>query len=265
MGPSASRLSWSGRPPRLPEGFRQVNWPSRALRKEMAFFIYLPASYHMEAKRWPVLYLLHGSGHDRRSVLEEVRLQDQVGLLGDAILIIPDGDQGWWLDSPRVHDSQYGQYVLELVDLVDRRFRTAASRAARGVSGFSMGGFGAMWLASQHSERFGAASSLLGPLDIRQMFPDYYRLKLLLGPDLDVWQRHNPTCGAARLKNTALKFCTAESAFDRPQSAAFAAALESLCIPFEYDVYPGQHDTAFVRQHVGQHFVFHQHSFGQGG
>jgi enterochelin esterase-like enzyme len=261
----APRLSRPARHSRLPQGFRQVRWPSQALRKEMAFFIYLPTEYHLEARRWPVLYLLHGSGHDRHSVLSEVCPHHQMGLLGDAILIIPDGDQGWWLDSPRVHDSQYGKYVLELVDLVDSNFRTAASRAGRGICGFSMGGFGAMWLASQHAERFGSASSLLGPLDIGHMFPDYYRLKLLLGSDLDVWQRHNPICQAAELGNTALKFCTAEGAFDRPQNAAFASALDSLCIPFEYAVYPGQHDTAFVRQHISEHFVFHRHSFGQGG
>jgi len=226
--------------------------------------MYLPDEYHEEASRWPVLYLLHGSGHDRHSVLSEVRPQDQMEQLSDAILVIPDGDQGWWLDSPRVHDSKYAQYVLELVDLVDHHYRTVRSRAGRGICGFSMGGFGAMWLAIQYAEKFGSASSLLGPLDIRQMFPDYYRLRLLLGSDLDVWRRYNPTRWAARLGTTALRFCTAERAFDRPQNAAFAAALDSLGISFEYDVCPGQHDTAFVRQHIGAHFTFHQHLFGQG-
>ncbi len=251
--------------PPVPQGFRQVRWTSRALRKNMAFVIHLPAEYHAADRRWPVLYLLHGSGHDRHSVLSEVRPQDQMELLSHAVLIIPDGDQGWWLDSPCVQDSQYERYMLELVDVVDRRFRTVRSRAGRGICGFSMGGFGAMWLAIQHPERFGSASSLLGPLDIRQMFPDYYRLKVLLGSDLDVWQRHNPTRWAAKLGTTILKFCTAEKAFDRPQNAAFAAALESLCIPFKYDVCPGQHDNVFVRQHIGDHFTFHQHWFDQGG
>jgi len=118
-----------------------------------------------------------------------------------------------------------------------------------------------MLLASQHPETFGAASSLLGPLDIAQLFPDYYRLRLLLGPHLATWQCYNPTNLAANLAHTSLKFCTAEEAFDRPQSEAFAAALRALSIPFEYDVYPGGHDTIFVREHISAHFRFHRRSF----
>ncbi len=248
----------------LPAGFRALQWHSQALQKRMTFAVHLPAAYHEQpTKRWPVLYLLHGSGHDHQSVLREVCLQDAVAMLGEAILVIPDGDQGWWLDSPMLSATLYGQYVLELIEFVDHHYRTIPNRTARGVCGFSMGGYGAMLLAGQHPEVFGAASSLLGPLDIAQMFPDYYRLKLLLGSNLTIWQRYNPTHWAAKLANTALQFCTAEEAFDRPQNEAFAAALRSLHIPFEYHVYRGEHDTAFVRQHIGTHFAFHRRCLEQ--
>ena len=249
----------------LPPGFQEVRWRSRALQKRMAFVLYLPPEYHAQRqKRYPVLYLLHGSGHDRHSVLSEVRPQEHVALLGEAILVIPDGNQGWWLDSPMLPRSRYGQYLVELVEFLDRRYRTIASRAARGICGFSMGGYGAMLLAGQHPEMLGAASSLLGPLNIVQMFPDYYRLRLLLGPDQATWQRFNPGRWAANLARTALQFCTAEAAADRRQNEAFAAVLESFQIPFQYNVYPGGHDTTFVREHIGAHFAFHRRAFDQG-
>nr|MBC7245709.1 hypothetical protein [Chloroflexota bacterium] len=255
-----------GRGMPLPSGFREVRWHSQALRKRMAFVLYLPDSYEQEsANCYPVLYLLHGSGHNRHSVMREVCPQQHVSLLGEALLVIPDGDQGWWLDSPVLPHLCYGQYVLELVQFVDLHYRTIARREARGISGFSMGGYGAMLLASQHPELFGAASSLLGPLDIAQLFPAHYRLGRLLGSDLTVWQEYNPTQRAPNLAGTALQFCTAEEAFDRPQNDAFAAALRSLHIPFEYHIYAGGHDTAFVREHIDEHFRFHRRSFDQDG
>jgi S-formylglutathione hydrolase FrmB len=232
----------------------------------MAFLLRLPSGHgEQSATRYPVLYLLHGSGHDRHSVVRQVQPQQQAAMLGEAILVIPDGDQGWWLDSPSVPRSLYSQYLLELVDFVDQHYRTIPTREARGICGFSMGGYGAMFSASQHTELFGAASSLLGPLDIAQLFPDYYRLRLLLGPDLTTWQRYNPTQTAANLVHTALQFCTAEEAFDRPQSDAFAAALQAHGIPFEYHVYPGGHDTGVVQEHIGSHLAFHRRAFDQGG
>ncbi|MGC8786833.1 MAG: alpha/beta hydrolase [Anaerolineae bacterium] len=259
------RFCWErlcGRRMQLPAGFREVYWQSKVLKKGMAFALYLPASYaQQQAKRYPVLYLLHGSGHNRHSVLREVQPQQCVSELGEALLVIPDGDQGWWLDSPILPSSCYGRYVLELVGFVDQHYRTLASREGRGVCGFSMGGYGAMLLASQYPEWFGAASSLLGPLDIAQLFPEHYRLGQLLGSDLAVWQQYNPTQKAANLTGTALRFCTAEEAFDRPLNDAFAAALQSLGIPFEYYVYTGAHDTAFVREHLDEHFYFHRSLF----
>ena len=242
----------------MPAGFQEVRWRSKALQKHMDFLLHLPPGYHEQPKCCPVLYLLHGSGHTPRSVLAEVCPQEHVALLGEVVFVIPDGEQGWWLDSPVVSDSQYGQSVLELVRYVDRRYRTAASRTARGVCGFSMGGYGAMLLAAQHPEVFGSASSLLGPLDIAQMYPDYYRLRLLLGSHLSTWQSYNPTLLAASLARTSLKFCTAEEAFDRPQNVAFAEALRAPGITFEYDIHAGGHDTAFVRKHIAAHFGFHR-------
>ena len=115
-----------------------------------------------------------------------------------------------------------------------------------------------MLLAAQHPEVFGSASSLLGPLDIAQMYPDYCRLRLLLGSHLYTWQSYNPTRLAASLARTSLKFCTAEEAFDRPQNVAFAEALRAPGITFEYDIHAGGHDTAFVRKHIAAHFGFHR-------
>ena len=254
-----------GRRNALPSGFRRIYWYSQALGKRMAFVLYLPhAQAETPTRCYPVLYLLHGSGHDRHSVMREVQPQECIAELGKALLVIPDGEQGWWMDSPIVPHSRYGQYLLELVSLVDRDYPTMTDRARRGLCGFSMGGYGAMLLASQYPELFGAASSLLGPLDIGQLFPDYHSLRLLLGPELCTWQQYNPCQSAANLRETALWFGSGENAFDRPQNDAFASALQAQQINLTYQVHPGGHDTSFVHEHIQACFAFHRQQFDAG-
>ena len=252
------------RPDALPTEFHEVRWRSHALQRLARFLLHLPGDYsERPARRYPVLYFLHGSGHDPHSVMEQVCPQEHRDALGAALLVVPEGNQGWWLDSPVQRQSNFGQYVLELVALIDERYRTLATPAGRGLCGFSMGGYGAMLLTCQHPDLFGSASSLLGPLDISQMFPNYYRLRLLLGSSLEAWQEFNPTRLAARLAHTALYFCTAQEAFDRLQNEAFAAALRSLGIAFEYAAHPGTHDTAWVRAHLRDALAFHRRAFDQ--
>lgn len=255
----------SSQPRDLPPGFERVRWYSHALRKPVSFLVWAPPGHYSEpARRYPALYLLHGSGHDPDSVLREVKPQDGIASLGQSLLVIPAGGQGWWLDSPNVAGSRYGQYLLELVALVDHRYRSVPNRRGRGLCGFSMGGYGAMLMACRHPQMIGSASSLLGPLDIEQMFPSYERLRLLLGADRSVWRQHNPTPLAHTLNNTGLCFCTAMNAFDRPQNDAFAAALERAGILFEYSTHPGDHDSAFVARHISAHMGFHRRAFDRG-
>jgi len=171
---------------------------------------------------------------------------------------LPAGfDEVSWRSGALGRPSNYGQYVLELVSHIDRRYRTLRDRGGRGICGFSMGGFGAMQLACRHPEVFGAASSLLGMLDIEQMFPEYPRLRMLLGDELSTWQSHNPTRRAANLASTQLLFSTGTDASDRSQNDAFASALQTLNIPYRFNLYPGGHDTSFVRRHLGEHLSFH--------
>jgi S-formylglutathione hydrolase FrmB len=110
---------------------------------------------------------------------------------------------------------------------------------------------------------FCAASSLLGTLDIVQMFMSYYRLDLLLGPDVIAWRRHNPADRVAHLSGVRLLFCTGADAFDLPQNDAFADALRASGKPFQYHVHPGGHDTSFVQRYIEEHFAFHQRCFHQ--
>ena len=88
------------------------------------------------------------------------------------IFVCPNGENSWYWDSPLNKDSQFETFVSrELVSYVDGHYRTLPSREKRAITGLSMGGHGALWLAIRHQDVFGAAGSTSGGLDIRP-FPD---------------------------------------------------------------------------------------------
>src|SRR5699024_11073532 len=65
---------------------------------------------------------------------------------------------------------QYWTFVAEeLPQLIARTFRVSTAREDTFVAGLSMGGFGAFKLALNHPERFAAAASLSGALDVTQL------------------------------------------------------------------------------------------------
>ena len=68
--------------------------------------------------------------------------------------------------------------------------RTYNNRKGRAITGFSMGGHGALWLAFRHPDTYGACGSISGGVDIRP-FPENWEMKQLLGPYSENPQRWN--------------------------------------------------------------------------
>jgi S-formylglutathione hydrolase FrmB len=146
---------------------------SKALRGDMTFSLYLPDAYATDpARKFPVLYLLHGYGGNDREWLELGRVNevlDQMiasGEIPPVIAVMPYGARGWYVDSAALGGP--GNYesaiAIDLIDHVDRGYRTVPERAARAVAGLSMGGYGATRMAFFHPDRFVAVVSLSGAL-----------------------------------------------------------------------------------------------------
>ena len=129
----------------------------------------------------PVVYLLNGHSGDERSWLG---LKPEIREYADRdnlIFVCPDGEDSWYWDSPLDKDKQFETFVSrELVAYVDSHYRTLPRREKRAITGYSMGGHGAMWLAIRHKDVFGAAGSMSGGVDINP-FPDKWEIKELLG------------------------------------------------------------------------------------
>ncbi len=141
---------------------------SDALDRDWPYTIYLPPGYDSSERAYPVFYLLHGLGANHTSwvrIGNANTIADSMIASGDippVSLVWPDGSRSMWLDSDPV--TGFGAIetalIQDLIPHVDERYRTISTRNARMISGFSMGGYGALRLAFRNPEMFGAVSGL---------------------------------------------------------------------------------------------------------
>lgn len=153
---------------------------SRSMDKNIPVNIITPGNYN-ESKLYTVIYLLHGFGdnHLRWSQGGVVgSLADQYNL----IVVMPDGGRdSWYFDSPVVEKYQYETFISdELISYVDSCFSTIKDRNARAITGLSMGGHGAFYIALRNQEKFANVGSLSGGLDIRP-YTDKWNISARLG------------------------------------------------------------------------------------
>lgn len=138
---------------------------SKILQKEMKFSVYLPAGYKTSAEPMPVLYLLHGTGGDAMNWLNKdaAKIADETfqnGLAQPMIIVIPDGELTWYMNSPN-GDYQYEDYfVNELIPYINEQYRCKTDKSNRFVAGLSMGGFGSLLLSLHYPELFDACYAM---------------------------------------------------------------------------------------------------------
>ena len=124
--------------------------------------VLLPAGYGRSARRYPVLYLLHGLWGGHRDWLDRTNLAQYTRDL-PAIVVLPDAGDSWYANSPSDTTARFEDYVAQDVpDYVDRHFRTLPFPAARYVAGLSMGGYGAYRLALRQPGKFSLVASFSG-------------------------------------------------------------------------------------------------------
>lgn len=165
---------------------------SQAMGRTIKNVVIMPESYfypaNLQQDRYPVLYLLHGaygcySDWSRKTDL------NQLASKYDVIIVCPDGQDSWYFDSPVDPKMQFETYVSkELVSYIDSHYRTIPNRFMRAITGLSMGGHGALFLAFRHPDVFWSCGSMSGNMDITQ-FPDSWHIKDRLGNYEDNKQR----------------------------------------------------------------------------
>jgi putative tributyrin esterase len=112
----------------------------------------------------PVLYLLHGMSDDATTWVRRTSVERYVAPLGLAV-VMPQVHRSFYNDE--VYGGRFWTFLSEeLPALVHHFFRVSERREDTFVAGLSMGGYGALRWALREPQRFAAAASLSGVLDL---------------------------------------------------------------------------------------------------
>jgi S-formylglutathione hydrolase FrmB len=147
-----------------------VTVPSVSLAREQEASILLPATYAESRQRYPVLYLLHGGGQDHTAFA--MRSWFRALAAREMIIVTPSVGDSWYVNSVADPKAKYEDFVVnDLVEYMDTRYRTVASREGRAVAGISMGAWGAMLLGLKHPRVFGVIGAFSAPFGISRQDP----------------------------------------------------------------------------------------------
>jgi pimeloyl-ACP methyl ester carboxylesterase len=158
--------------------------------------VYLPPSYGQEPqRRYPTIYLLHGFGGDETSFAGAGGVDIgsiatkliAAGKMGEAILVLPDGSNSyggsWFQKSDLIGD--YRSYIAkELVTYIDGKYRTMADPNHRALGGYSMGGYGALSLAIEYPDVYGAVAALSAVAEFQQREPSLIDMFVASNPQV---------------------------------------------------------------------------------
>ena len=218
-------------------------------------------------RRCPTVYLLHGYGGDHTSWLGMTQprlpqLADEYGM----IMVMPDGRDSWYWDSPQVPEMQMESFIMkELVPYIDSRFPSIATPDQRAITGLSMGGQGALFLAMSHPSTFGSAGSTSGGVDITK-FPKNWKMNHWLGSfdqNKQQWDDRSIVNLAKKLKPGQLNIifdCGKDDFFAEVNNNLHQALLDR-GIDHDYISRPGKHTHLYWRNAILYHLLFFNQAF----
>lgn len=209
--------------------------------------VVLPSGYQGSARRYPVLYLLHGHDGGHLNWMDRTNLLDYTAHL-PLIVVLPDAGDSWYNNSVARPEEKFEDYVAKDVPAyVDLHFRTLTFREARFVAGLSMGGYGALKLGLKYPARFSLAGSFSGALTAAT--DTAYRTLLdAFGPAGSPSRSANDLLALARTATVpASYFYIDTGSADRvlPSNRAFVDAMSARPIAYEYHEVPGNHSWEF--------------------
>lgn len=148
----------------VPHGKVEINWHKSAiLNQTRAVYVYTPPGYSTDTKaRYPVLYLLHGSGDLENGwtddghanfILDNLIAERKARPM---IVVMPSGHVYRDRQIEREKNNQLIEDVLvkELIPFVDANYRAVADRNNRAIVGLSMGGGQSLRFGLQNLDRF---------------------------------------------------------------------------------------------------------------
>jgi putative tributyrin esterase len=202
-------------------------------------------------ERYPTLYLLHGLSDDHTVWLRRTSIERYVEDLNLAV-VMPAVQRSFYTDM--ITGERYWTFISEEVPAVARHFFPLSEvRNENYVAGLSMGGYGAFKLALTHPERYAAAASLSGTLDVARLARAeqaagqselkhiFGEANALAGSPNDVFHLAAQIVKQSRPRPGLFQWCGTQD-FLYADNMNFLEHTESLGLAVTYEEGPGGHD-----------------------
>lgn len=253
---------------------------SRILKQPVHYCVMLPSDYDAAAsahpaKRYPIVYFLHGLGDNEQSLfksgawdqVEELRRQHKIG---EFLIAAPQGDRTFYVNSAdgKVRYSDF--FLHEFMPFIEEHYPIRRERNFRAITGLSMGGYGALRFAFAHPELFGSVSAQSAALmAMRSGAPVGKLLGNVFGDPIDAahWKENDPFSLAklhkAEIRRVAIYFnCGRDDEYGFYSGAdALDRQLRAEGIRHEFHLYPGNHSASYFLAHFGETMRFHSQIF----
>ncbi|MDQ3535078.1 MAG: esterase family protein [Bacteroidota bacterium] len=248
---------------------------SAAMKKTYYAAVVLPNSYAKSKAAYPVLYLLHGGGGQFSDWLKQTpdkmllhNFADQYNL----IIVTPEGERlGGYLDSQVQEDNKFETYITkEVLSKIDQTYRTIKERKGRVITGLSMGGHGALYLATRNPELYAAAGSMSGALDLNpgswtiseefanDIAPRFARILGPLGATPDLYAENSLVNMVDKMKANDVKMiidCGVDDFLIEPNRELHRRLVYSK-VPHDYTEKPGAHTWDYWENSLPYHVLF---------
>lgn len=240
---------------------------SASMNKNIKNVVITPDSYKTANQPYSVIYLLHGAGGDHAAWLGKAPDIKKYADLYNVIIVCPDAHKtSWYFDSPIDSTMQYETYISkELVADIDKSYNTIANKDNRAITGYSMGGHGALYLAFKHTDVWGIAASMSGGVDIRP-FPLRWDISKRLGAyaaNVDNWEKNSVINLVYLLdgKNLKILFDCGVDDFFYDANLRLHKKLLERNIPHDYIERPGGHTNAYWSNSIKYQMLFFNNFF----
>ena len=260
---------------------------SKILDWNVKYSIYLPSDYNSSTRRYPVVYLLHGATDDETAWVQfgEVNLTADRAIasrqIPPMIIVMPDAKLTWFINDYQGKTRYEDMLITEFIPYIDKIYRTRTKKEYRGISGLSMGGYGALITAMRHPDLFTACAAFSSGTwtdeEIIKMddkrYENYYAK--LYGHNLTGKERlsehyikHSPLHQAEILPEETLKSvrwyldCGDDDFLYRGNSALHVL-LRNRKIPHEYRVRDGAHSWIYWRTGIRNGLKFIAEDFNR--
>lgn len=166
---------------------------SEAMKKDMGYSVYTPPNW-TSAERLPLVVLLHGRKDDeltfdRYRVGQYLDKRYEQGKLPRAVILSPDGENGFW-ENWRDGSKLYRDWVVkDLMPVIQKEYATLPCPDYCHVSGLSMGAHGAMKFGINEPELFSSVAAISGVMVSRTDPPNFFQkilIKLFI-PTNRIW------------------------------------------------------------------------------